>query len=129
MALSRHADRQALTKAFGATDMVAERGDDAVTAVLSLTDGAGVGAALECVGTDQYIETVPHPGHVLQEVLAETHRVVLRRADHTARRHDQPEADRTRPDAAEHGRPPPQAPSPPSLRSPPRRRCPGRYRP
>jgi threonine dehydrogenase-like Zn-dependent dehydrogenase len=57
IALSRHADRQALAKEFGATDIVAERGDDAVDAVLALTDGAGVDSALECVGTDQSIET------------------------------------------------------------------------
>ena len=57
IALSRHADRQALAKEFGATDIVEERGDDAVAAVLRLTDGAGVDAALECVGTDQSIET------------------------------------------------------------------------
>ncbi|MCX5400784.1 alcohol dehydrogenase catalytic domain-containing protein [Streptomyces sp. NBC_00102] len=57
IALSRHADRQAVAKEFGATDIVAERGDDAVRAVLGLTDGAGVDAALECVGTDQSIET------------------------------------------------------------------------
>ncbi|WP_435279615.1 zinc-binding dehydrogenase [Streptomyces sp. 1222.5] len=57
IALSRHADRQALAKEFGASDIVVERGDDAVTAVLRLTDGAGVDAALECVGTDQSIET------------------------------------------------------------------------
>ena len=57
IALSRHADRQALAKEFGATDIVAERGDDAVQMVLGLTDGAGVDAALECVGTDQSIDT------------------------------------------------------------------------
>ncbi|MET7903886.1 zinc-binding dehydrogenase [Streptomyces sp. NPDC005355] len=55
IALSRHTDRQA--KEFGATDIVTECGDEAVTAVLRLTDGAGVDAALECVGTDQPIET------------------------------------------------------------------------
>ena len=54
---SRHADRQAVAKEFGATDIVEERGDDAVEAVLRLTGGAGVDAALECVGTDQSIET------------------------------------------------------------------------
>jgi alcohol dehydrogenase len=57
IALSRHADRQALAKEFGATDIVEERGDAAVETVLRLTDGAGVDAALECVGTDQSIET------------------------------------------------------------------------
>src|ERR1700712_1146784 len=57
IALSRHADRQAVAKEFGATDIVVERGNEAVEAVLRLTDGAGVDAALECVGTDQSIET------------------------------------------------------------------------
>jgi len=57
IALSRHADRQAVAKEFGATDIVEERGDDAIAAVLRLTDGVGVDAALECVGTDQSIET------------------------------------------------------------------------
>jgi threonine dehydrogenase-like Zn-dependent dehydrogenase len=57
IALSRHPDRQAVAKEFGATDIVEERGDEAVQAVLRLTDGAGVDAALECVGTDQSIQT------------------------------------------------------------------------
>ncbi len=57
IALSRNPARQALATEFGATDVVAERGDDAIDAVLKLTDGAGVDAALECVGTDQSIET------------------------------------------------------------------------
>lgn len=57
IALSRHADRQDIAREFGATDIVAERGDDAIAAVLALTDGAGVDAALECVGTDQAIAT------------------------------------------------------------------------
>ena len=54
---SRNPARQAVAKEFGATDIVEERGDEAVEAVLRLTDGAGVDAALECVGTDQSIET------------------------------------------------------------------------
>jgi alcohol dehydrogenase len=57
IALSRNPARQVVAKEFGATDIVAERGDDAVEAVLRLTDGVGVDAALECVGTDQSIET------------------------------------------------------------------------
>lgn len=48
---SRHADRQALAAEFGATDVVAERGDEFATRVLELTDGIGADAALECVGT------------------------------------------------------------------------------
>lgn len=57
IALSRHPDRQALAREFGATDVVEERGEDAVSAVLKLTDGAGADTALECVGSDQSIET------------------------------------------------------------------------
>jgi threonine dehydrogenase-like Zn-dependent dehydrogenase len=57
IALSRHADRQALAKEFGATDIVAERGDDAVEAIKQMTDCVGVDATLECVGTGQSMET------------------------------------------------------------------------
>ena len=55
--LSRNPARQAVAKEFGATDIVEGRGDEAIEAVMRLTDGAGVDAALECVGTDQSIET------------------------------------------------------------------------
>jgi len=57
VALSRHADRQQLATAFGATDIVAERGDEAVQAIKELTDGVGVDATLECVGTGQAMQT------------------------------------------------------------------------
>jgi alcohol dehydrogenase len=57
IALSRNPARQAIAKEFGATDIVEERGDEATEVVQRLTDGAGVDAALECVGTDQSIET------------------------------------------------------------------------
>jgi threonine dehydrogenase-like Zn-dependent dehydrogenase len=57
IALSRNPARQAVAKEFGATDIVEERGDDAIEAVIKLTEGVGVDAALECVGTDQSIET------------------------------------------------------------------------
>lgn len=57
IALSRNADRQKLAKEFGATDFVEERGEAAVKSVLELTDGVGVEAALECVGTDQSMQT------------------------------------------------------------------------
>jgi threonine dehydrogenase-like Zn-dependent dehydrogenase len=65
VALSRHPQRQQLARQFGATDIVGARGDDATEAVLSLTGGVGVDAALECVGTDQSIATafaVARPG-------------------------------------------------------------------
>ncbi|MGE5857054.1 MAG: zinc-binding dehydrogenase [Solirubrobacterales bacterium] len=65
IALSRHPQRQQLAREFGATDIVAERGDAANQAVLDLTGGIGVDAALECVGTDQSIATafaIARPG-------------------------------------------------------------------
>jgi threonine dehydrogenase-like Zn-dependent dehydrogenase len=57
IALSRNPARQLVAKEFGATGVVEERGDEAVDAILRLTDGVGVDASLECVGTDQSIET------------------------------------------------------------------------
>jgi threonine dehydrogenase-like Zn-dependent dehydrogenase len=53
IALSRNPDRQAVAREFGATDIVAERGDEAIEAVREMTDGIGVEAALECVGTGE----------------------------------------------------------------------------
>jgi threonine dehydrogenase-like Zn-dependent dehydrogenase len=55
--LSRHADRQKLAREFGATDIVAERGEAAVEAIKELTDGVGVDATMECVGTGQAMQT------------------------------------------------------------------------
>ena len=57
IALSRNPARQAIAREFGATDIVAERGDAAVDAVKALTGGLGVDAALECVGTGQSMTT------------------------------------------------------------------------
>jgi threonine dehydrogenase-like Zn-dependent dehydrogenase len=57
VALSRHADRQALATDFGATDIVAERGEAAVEKIKEMTDGVGVDATLECVGTGQSMQT------------------------------------------------------------------------
>lgn len=68
---SRHADRQALAAEFGATDNVAVRGDDAVKAIMDLTDSAGADAVLECVGTEQSTATamkVGRPGAVVGRV-------------------------------------------------------------
>jgi threonine dehydrogenase-like Zn-dependent dehydrogenase len=65
IALSRHADRQDLAREFGATDIVAERGDEAIQAVKEMTEGVGVDAALECVGTGQAMKTalgIARPG-------------------------------------------------------------------
>jgi alcohol dehydrogenase len=57
IALSRNPARQRVAKEFGATDVIEERGEEAIAAVMRLTDDAGVDAALECVGTDQSIDT------------------------------------------------------------------------
>src|SRR4051794_16917283 len=57
IALSRHADRQELAKQFGATDIVAERGDEAVEKVKDMTGGVGADATMECVGTGQSMQT------------------------------------------------------------------------
>lgn len=68
---SRHADRQALAKEFGATDNVAERGDEAVQKIMELTNGAGADAVLECVGTEQSTDTamkVGRPGTIVGRV-------------------------------------------------------------
>lgn len=68
IALSRHADRQALATTFGATDIVAARGEAAEQTVLEMTDGIGVDAALECVGTGQSVATafaIARPGSTI----------------------------------------------------------------
>ncbi|HJU38842.1 MAG TPA: zinc-dependent alcohol dehydrogenase family protein [Tahibacter sp.] len=56
IAMSRHASRQALAREFGATDIVAERGDDGVAKILDLTDGVGADSVLECVGLDESMQ-------------------------------------------------------------------------
>ena len=48
--LGRHPDRIALAREFGATDVVSERGEEAVERVRELTGGFGAHAVLECVG-------------------------------------------------------------------------------
>jgi threonine dehydrogenase-like Zn-dependent dehydrogenase len=49
--MGRHPDRIALARAFGATDVVSERGAEAVERVRELTGGHGAHSVLECVGT------------------------------------------------------------------------------
>lgn len=71
IALSRNPARQAVAKEFGATDIVPERGDEAVKKIMELTDGVGVNAALECVGTDEAMETavnITRPGGMVGAV-------------------------------------------------------------
>jgi threonine dehydrogenase-like Zn-dependent dehydrogenase len=57
IALSRNPARQAVALEFGATDIVAERGEKAIEAVKEMTGGLGVEAALECVGTGDSMAT------------------------------------------------------------------------
>jgi threonine dehydrogenase-like Zn-dependent dehydrogenase len=55
--LGRHPDRIALAKAFGTTDVVSERGEEATERVRKLTSNHGVHSVLECVGTDKAMLT------------------------------------------------------------------------
>lgn len=53
IAMSRHEARQRLARAFGATDIVTERGDEGVARIMDLTGGIGADSVLECVGTQE----------------------------------------------------------------------------
>src|SRR4029079_18551446 len=55
--LGRHDDRIALAREFGATDVVSERGDEAIERVRELTGGLGARAVLECVGYAESMRT------------------------------------------------------------------------
>jgi threonine dehydrogenase-like Zn-dependent dehydrogenase len=65
VAMSRHEPRSAVARTFGATDIVAERGREAVERVRDITAGVGADAVLECVGSADAMETaarVARPG-------------------------------------------------------------------
>jgi threonine dehydrogenase-like Zn-dependent dehydrogenase len=69
--LGRHPDRIALAKAFGATDIVSERGEAAVERVRELTGGVGVHSVLECVGSESAMATamgIVRPGGAVGRV-------------------------------------------------------------
>jgi threonine dehydrogenase-like Zn-dependent dehydrogenase len=69
--LGRHADRIALAKEFGATDVVGERGEEAVERVRELTGGVGAHSVLECVGLEQSMLTaigIARPGGAVGRV-------------------------------------------------------------
>jgi threonine dehydrogenase-like Zn-dependent dehydrogenase len=69
--LGRHPDRIALAKEFGATDVVSERGEEAVERVREITDGFGVHSVLECVGLEQSVLTalcIARPGGAVGRV-------------------------------------------------------------
>jgi threonine dehydrogenase-like Zn-dependent dehydrogenase len=69
--MGRHADRTDLGRSFGASDVVAERGEEGVARVLELTGGDGTHAVLECVGLTAAVETafaVARPGGAVSRV-------------------------------------------------------------
>jgi threonine dehydrogenase-like Zn-dependent dehydrogenase len=69
--LGRHPDRIAIAKEFGATDIVSERGDEAVELVRELTGALGAHSALECVGLKQATVTalsIVRPGGAVGRV-------------------------------------------------------------
>lgn len=66
--MSRHQPRQQLARRFGASDIIEERGDDAVARIKDMTSGLGVDSVIEAVGTRQSmlqaIGSVRPGGHV-----------------------------------------------------------------
>lgn len=66
--MSRHPKRQQLAREFGATDIVAERGDEGVARIKDMTDGLGAHSVVEAVGTQesmmQAIRSTRPGGHV-----------------------------------------------------------------
>ena len=69
--LGRHPDRIAFARQFGATDIVSERGEEAVGRVRELTNGFGAHSVLECVGHDLSMATavaIARPGGAVGRV-------------------------------------------------------------
>ena len=68
IAMSRHPERQALAREFGATDLVEERGGAGVERIRELTGGLGAHSTIEAVGTQesmlQAIRATRHGGHL-----------------------------------------------------------------
>ncbi|HEY1180095.1 MAG TPA: zinc-dependent alcohol dehydrogenase family protein [Phytomonospora sp.] len=66
--MSRHEDRQRLGREFGATDILTERGDEAVARIKELTNGLGAHSAVEAVGSQEAMRQAIHStragGHV-----------------------------------------------------------------
>ena len=58
--MSRHESRQKLAREFGATDVVAERGDEGFARIMDMTNGIGADSALECVGTQEVMMQAIH---------------------------------------------------------------------
>ena len=69
--LGRHVDRIALAKVFGATDVVSERGQEAIARVREMTGGLGAHSVLECVGAESAMATavgIVRPGGAIGRV-------------------------------------------------------------
>jgi hypothetical protein len=69
--LGRHPDHVALAREFGATDVVSERGDEAVERVRELTGGFSAHSVLECVGHREAVVTalaIARPGGAVGRV-------------------------------------------------------------
>ncbi len=68
IAMSRHEDRQALAREFGATDIVTERGEEGAAKIRELTDGLGAHSVIEAVGTEESLMQAIHStrggGHI-----------------------------------------------------------------
>jgi threonine dehydrogenase-like Zn-dependent dehydrogenase len=69
--LGNNPDRTALGQEFGASEVVTERGDEAVERVRELTGGLGAQSVLECVGLEQAVDTaleIARPGGAIGRV-------------------------------------------------------------
>ncbi|MGO9413134.1 MAG: zinc-dependent alcohol dehydrogenase family protein [Spirochaetia bacterium] len=69
--LGRHPERTRLAREFGATDVVSERGDEAVERVRELSGGYGAHSVLECVGHGESMRTaiqITRPGGAVGRV-------------------------------------------------------------
>jgi threonine dehydrogenase-like Zn-dependent dehydrogenase len=69
--LGNNPERIAVGQDFGATDVVRERGDEAIERVRELTGGLGAHSVLECVGLEQAVETavaIVRPGGAVGRV-------------------------------------------------------------
>jgi threonine dehydrogenase-like Zn-dependent dehydrogenase len=60
VAMSRHQSRQKLAKEFGATEIIAERGEEGIARIRELTKGIGADSVLECVGTQESMMQAIH---------------------------------------------------------------------
>ncbi|MBV9313379.1 MAG: zinc-dependent alcohol dehydrogenase family protein [Pseudonocardia sp.] len=69
--MGRHTERTDLGREFGATDVIAERGEEGVTRAREMTGGDGTHTVLECVGTKSALDTaiaVARDGGVVSRV-------------------------------------------------------------